>query len=179
MESQHQTGIIYICDGHPDWLSFCYFQKCSRNSGCRVFMMVCLKLCSHYYILIYTLCKQMKPVGSHGSLSLLFVMKATIWYFLSDSDKVMTYDCNHCHVTSKVLLWCSLCNLIDMCGAGAHPIMQRVKCSASPSHMVFWTRCCSWIEFLSSSCLLFLCVSLLFLFFVFSLCFLFVFPTLV
>jgi hypothetical protein len=31
----------------------------------------------------------MMSVGSHGTASLLFVMKVTVWYFLSDSHKVM------------------------------------------------------------------------------------------
>jgi hypothetical protein len=32
----------------------------------------------------------MKPVGSHGSLSLLFVMKVMVRHFVSNSDEVMT-----------------------------------------------------------------------------------------
>jgi hypothetical protein len=32
----------------------------------------------------------MKLVGNHGSSSLLFLMKVTIWHFVSKSHKVMT-----------------------------------------------------------------------------------------
>jgi hypothetical protein len=32
----------------------------------------------------------MKSVGSHGSLSLLFVMKVMVRHFVSNSDEVMT-----------------------------------------------------------------------------------------
>jgi hypothetical protein len=36
--------------------------------------------------------------GSHGSLSLPFVMKVMVCHFVSDSHEVMT-DCTHCRVT--------------------------------------------------------------------------------
>jgi hypothetical protein len=35
-------------------------------------------MCTLLYTYLHSLWKQMKPMGSHGSLSLLFVMKATI-----------------------------------------------------------------------------------------------------
>ncbi len=42
-------------------------------------------------MLIYTHCwKLMNSVGSHGSLSLLFMMKVMICHFVSDSHEVMT-----------------------------------------------------------------------------------------
>ncbi len=42
-------------------------------------------------MLIYTHCWElMNSVGSHGSLSLLFVMKVMVCYFVSDSHEVMT-----------------------------------------------------------------------------------------
>jgi hypothetical protein len=44
----------------------------------------------------------MRPVGSHGSLSLLSVMKVMVSHFVSNSHK--GYDCTHCHVTFKWLL---------------------------------------------------------------------------
>jgi hypothetical protein len=44
-----------------------------------------------YYMLIYTHCWElMNSVGSHGSLSLLFVMKVMVCHFVSDSHEVMT-----------------------------------------------------------------------------------------
>jgi hypothetical protein len=44
-----------------------------------------------YYMLIYTHCWElMNLVGSHGSLSLLFVMKVMVCHFVSDSHEVMT-----------------------------------------------------------------------------------------
>jgi hypothetical protein len=42
-------------------------------------------------MLIYTHCWElMNSVGSHGSLSLLFVMKVMVCHFVSDSHKIMT-----------------------------------------------------------------------------------------
>ncbi len=43
------------------------------------------------YMLIYTHCWElMNSVGSHGSSSLLFVMKVMVCHFVSDSHEVMT-----------------------------------------------------------------------------------------
>ncbi len=56
--------------------SSCCFQKCDRKSGCRFSRMVCPKVWADYCIVIHTHCQElMKSVGSHGSLSLLFMMK--------------------------------------------------------------------------------------------------------
>jgi hypothetical protein len=45
----------------------------------------------YYYMLIYTYCWElMNSVGSHGSLSLLFLMKVMVCHFVSDSQEVMT-----------------------------------------------------------------------------------------
>jgi hypothetical protein len=42
-------------------------------------------------MLIYTHCWElMNSVGSHGSLSLLFMMKVMVCHFVSDSHEVMT-----------------------------------------------------------------------------------------
>jgi hypothetical protein len=42
-------------------------------------------------MLIYTHCWElMNSVGSHGSSSLLFVMKVMVCHFVSDSHEVMT-----------------------------------------------------------------------------------------
>ncbi len=51
---------------------------------------------------------------SHGSLSLLFVMKVmTVWHFVSDSHKVMTAVL--AVFAFKFLLWRRfLCNFIDI-----------------------------------------------------------------
>jgi hypothetical protein len=44
-----------------------------------------------YYMLIYTHCWElMNSVGSHGSLSLPFMMKVMVCHFVSDSHEVMT-----------------------------------------------------------------------------------------
>jgi hypothetical protein len=44
-----------------------------------------------YYMLIYTHCWElMNSVGSHGSLSLLFLMKVMVCHFVSGSHEVMT-----------------------------------------------------------------------------------------
>jgi hypothetical protein len=53
--------------------------------------MVCPSFWEDYYMLIYTHCWElMNSVGSHGSLSLLFVMKVMVCHFVSDSHEVMT-----------------------------------------------------------------------------------------
>ncbi len=67
------------------------FQKGNRNSGRRLCIMVCPSFWEDYYMLIYTHCWElMNSVGSHGSLSLLFVMKVTVCHFVNDSHEVMT-----------------------------------------------------------------------------------------
>ncbi len=67
------------------------FQKGNRNSGCRLFIMVCPSFWEDYYMLIYTHCWDlMNSVGSHGSLSLPFVMKVMVCHFVSNSHEVMT-----------------------------------------------------------------------------------------
>jgi hypothetical protein len=52
------------------------------------------KFWEDYYMLIYTHCWElMNSVGSHGSLSLLFVMKVMmVCYFVSDSHEVMMLE---------------------------------------------------------------------------------------
>jgi hypothetical protein len=94
-------------------------------------------------MLIYTHCWElMNSVGSHGSLSLQFVMKVMVCHFVSDSHEAMTAlivvlpncFCGNFSATSSsfffhvslvllqvnaivtflVLLWSFLYNLIDM-----------------------------------------------------------------
>jgi hypothetical protein len=53
--------------------------------------MVCPSFWEDYYMLIYTNCWElMNSVGSHGSSSLLFMMKVTVSHFVSNSHEVMT-----------------------------------------------------------------------------------------
>jgi len=53
--------------------------------------MVCPSFWEDYYMFIYTHCWElMNSVGSHGSLSLPFVMKVMVCHFVSDSHVVMT-----------------------------------------------------------------------------------------
>jgi hypothetical protein len=53
--------------------------------------MVCSSFWEDYYMLIYTHCWELKnSVGSHGNLSLLFVMKVMVYHFVNDSHEVMT-----------------------------------------------------------------------------------------
>ncbi len=67
------------------------FWKGNRNSGRRLCIMVCPSFWEDYYMLIYTHCWElMNSVGSHGSLSLPFVMKVMVCHFVSDSHEVMT-----------------------------------------------------------------------------------------
>jgi hypothetical protein len=52
------------------------------------------------------------PAGGHGSLSLLFMTKLMVWYFVTDTQRFWPYSslsCAHlCHVTCKLLLWSPL-----------------------------------------------------------------------
>ncbi len=67
------------------------FRKGNRNSGRRLCIMVCPSSWEDYYMLIYTHCWElMNSVGSHGSLSLPFVMKVMVCHFVSNSHEVMT-----------------------------------------------------------------------------------------
>jgi hypothetical protein len=67
------------------------FRKGNRNSGRRLCIMVCPSFWEDYCMLIYTHCWElMNSVGSHGSLSLPFVMKVMVCHFVSDSHEVMT-----------------------------------------------------------------------------------------
>jgi len=64
--------------------SSCCFRKCGGNLGPRFW--------ADYHILIYIHCWEwMQSLGSHGSSSLLFVMKVKVWHFVRNSHKaVMT-----------------------------------------------------------------------------------------
>ncbi len=57
----------------------------------------------------------MMLVGSHGSLSLLFMMNVTVWHFVGDTHNLIMSVYNHsCHVSFKVLFWSFLGSLIDI-----------------------------------------------------------------
>ncbi len=93
------------------------FQKGNRNSGRRLCRMVCPSFWEDYYMLICW--ELMNSVGSHGSLSLPFVMKVTICRFVSDSHEVMT-------------------SLIVVL-----PIIVVVEISATSSSFVLWWQSCA------------------------------------
>lgn len=64
--------------------SCCWFWKCDGNMGCRFCRIVCLRFWMDYSILIYNHCwGLMTSAGSHGSSSMLLLMKAwrsgTLW----------------------------------------------------------------------------------------------------
>jgi hypothetical protein len=62
-------------------------------------------------MLIYTHCWElMNSVGSHGSLSPLFMMKVMVCHFVSDSPEVMTALIV---MLLLILLWRFLCNFIN------------------------------------------------------------------
>jgi len=53
--------------------------------------MVCPSFWADYYMLIYMHCWElMNSAGSHGSLSLPFMMKVMVHHFARDSHEVMT-----------------------------------------------------------------------------------------
>ncbi len=66
--------------------------KWDRNSGCRLCIMVCPKFLVDYFMhIFYTYCLGlMKSVGSHGSSSLLLMMKVKVSHYVSDSHMVMS-----------------------------------------------------------------------------------------
>jgi hypothetical protein len=87
------------------------FRKGNRNSGRRLCIMVCPSFWEDYYMLIYTHCWElMNSVGSHGSLSPLFMMKVMVCHFVSDSPEVMTALIV---MLLLILLWRFLCNFIN------------------------------------------------------------------
>jgi hypothetical protein len=57
----------------------------------------------HGWVLLLWQKLRMPTVGSHGSSSLLFVMMVKVWYFVSESYKVMT--ALNIVLPSKCLLW--------------------------------------------------------------------------
>ncbi len=67
------------------------FRKGNKNSRHILCIMVCPSFWEDYYMLIYTHCwGLMNLMGSHGSSSLLFVMKVMVYHFVNDSHEVMT-----------------------------------------------------------------------------------------
>ncbi len=67
------------------------FQKGNKNLGSRLCIMVCSSFWEDYYMLIHTHCWELKNlVGSHGNLSLPFVMKVMVYHFVNNFHEVMT-----------------------------------------------------------------------------------------
>jgi hypothetical protein len=65
------------------------FWKFYRNSGPR--FLICLYFWADTNILLSTCCWELiKSVGNSCSLSLLFMVKVTVWHFVSNSHKVRT-----------------------------------------------------------------------------------------
>jgi hypothetical protein len=90
-------------------------------------MIVCPKLWAEYCMKNWEL---MYSVGSHGSSSLLLMMKVLVWHIVSDTHKAMAALCcfgvsfagTDRMVTYKVWSWSFLCNLIDI----SWPKLSRV-----------------------------------------------------
>jgi hypothetical protein len=84
------TGQMHCCSTSHHNGVFSLLLEIRHNAGHR-FCDGLPKFWADYYIPIYThLQELLKLVGSHGSSSLLFLMKVTIWHFVSKSHKVMT-----------------------------------------------------------------------------------------
>jgi hypothetical protein len=66
------------------------FQKCDRDSAHRFCTMLFPKSGSILINLLMSTVGLIRSVGSHGSLSTVFVMKVMVWHFVSDSHKVVT-----------------------------------------------------------------------------------------
>ncbi len=81
--------------------------KWDGNSGCRLCIMVCPKFLVDYFMhIFYTYCLGlMKSVGSHGSSSLLLMMKVkvSLCEWLSYG-----YECTHCYVMLSSVVEISL-----------------------------------------------------------------------
>ncbi len=64
--------------------------KGNRNSRHKLCIIVCPSFWEDYSMLIYThFGKLMNSIGSHGSLSLSFVMKVMVCHFVSDLHEIM------------------------------------------------------------------------------------------
>ncbi len=107
-----------------DWiLSFLpeMWQKLRKQIFC---IMVCLNFWADYQILIYSYHQEMmKSMGSHGSLSLQFMMEVMVWHFVSECHKVLntlivTLPLKSCsgdfsaNPTDVVFLFFSSCDLL-------------------------------------------------------------------
>jgi hypothetical protein len=88
--------------------------RMSFVTGWRFCVMVCSDFGQIVICFICTHCQElMKSVGSHGNLSMLFMMKVMVWHFVSDFLSY-GYAYSHCCVTFKLLLWKFHCNFIDI-----------------------------------------------------------------
>ncbi len=130
------------------------FQKGNRNSGCRLCIMVCPSFWEDYYTLIYTHCWElMNSVGSHGSLSLLFVMKVMVCPFVSDSHEVMTalivvlplivvveisLQLHGSSFEISIVIWAFCRRAPDACNVGEYKCPWH-GCSRAPQY-----RCGTW-----------------------------------
>jgi len=86
--------------GNPDNNAVLYTPSHIYTTGIVLYMRGwCNKFCCGVLFTHYQ--ELMKSVGSHGSLSLLFVMKVMVWHFMSDSHRVLAtliimLSCNRC-----------------------------------------------------------------------------------
>ncbi len=129
---QLEWGYYWLFDGYVSWVltnamteSSHFFQKCDRNLRKQIFcIMVCLNFWADYQIFIYSYHQEMmKSMGSHGSLSLQFMMKVMVWHFVSECHKFLTTlivplpvkSCSgdfSANLTDVVFLFLSSCDLL-------------------------------------------------------------------
>jgi len=114
--------------------SSCCFQKCDRKTGIQILYMFCRFI--YTSSTTRTVGSWWSQLDSHGSSPLQFKLKLTVWYFVSDSEKVMTMLI--CCVTFKVLWrkreyinykFLSTCMLPHPMETSQMPICQRSSSS--------------------------------------------------
>jgi hypothetical protein len=94
--------------------------------------MVCPSFWADYYMLIHTHCWElMNSVGSHGSSSLLVVMKVMVCHFVSNSHEVMT-----AHIVMLPLI------VVVEISLQLHQDFGNVVSKISESEVLF-SRCCA------------------------------------
>jgi hypothetical protein len=86
-------GDVLVASHHHTLWCYCLLFASGNMTerGCRCLHTGLQKFGAEYYVLVYACCWElMKSVSSHQSLSLLFMMKVTVWCFVIGSHKVMT-----------------------------------------------------------------------------------------
>jgi hypothetical protein len=99
--------LLLIAIQYHDWV-FLLLLEMQQNLKMQILYNGLPRLWTNYYLLIYYTHSQelMKPVGSHGSLSLQFVMsKLMVWLFVYMTQSVGSHGSWLLFVMKKVMVW--------------------------------------------------------------------------